>query len=82
MHPRCQDFGLSFQLMQKVAEGQRAEISLQLQRALEQISTVSTVLCDIRRHYQEVCDLVNSLRLFHTFHRVPCFIHHRAGKTE
>ncbi len=35
---------------------QSSDTGLQLQKALEQISTISTVLCDIQRYYQDqVC---------------------------
>lgn len=47
---------------QKEAQGpnvmlmQTAETALQLQQALEQISSIQKALCDIQRHYQDqVC---------------------------
>lgn len=55
--------GLSCQMMvqqkaacRRSAEMQSSEMAVQLQQAMEQISTLSTALCDIQRYYQEqVC---------------------------
>ncbi len=54
-------FGLSCQMLvqQKAAHRQSmmlmqsSETSQQLQQALEQISNISTTLCDIQRYYQD-----------------------------
>ena len=56
------EFGVSQMLVRQEAAHsecvmqQSSDTGLQLQRALEQISNISTALCDIRRLYQEqVC---------------------------
>lgn len=82
-------FGLSFQMMAQQSAAHRqsmmlmqsSETSLQLQQALDQISTISAALSDIQRHYQEqvCCDdrEKNGHPLWSTyvFLRVPGFFH-------
>lgn len=39
--------------MHKATQDQGSDVDLELRRALEQVSIISTALHDIQRHYQE-----------------------------
>lgn len=79
-------FGLYCQMMvqqraasrQSMMLMQNTETGLQLQQALEQISNISTALCDIQRYYQDqVCVDVMKREQNGFPHHVPSFFHPR-----